>query len=76
MADLIDQEAKRRGVSRETLIAYYNKQRQMTGQNGTGAVSDNERQRVYTTLPQKPQTDQRGALQRLLDALGGNPSGK
>jgi hypothetical protein len=72
MADLIDQEAKRRGVSREALIAFYHNQQRMTGQNGT----DNAQpaQRTPAAQPQ-PRQDNRGPLQRLLDALGGNPNG-
>jgi hypothetical protein len=71
MADLIDQEAKRRGVSRQALIAYYHNQLQMTGQNGSATPNTPQAQ----PAPQ-PVTDQRGPLQRLLDALSGNPSGR
>lgn len=74
MADALDIEAKKRGVSREAFVAYLMKQRQMTGQNGTqGAPQPSQPQRPAP--PPQPRPDNRSALQRLLDALGGNPSG-
>jgi hypothetical protein len=73
MADALDIEAKRRGISRETLVAYYMKLHSMTGQNGTGTPTANQ-QRIQTPQPKAP-VDNRNAFQRIMDALGGNPNG-
>lgn len=68
MADLIDQEAKRRGVSRAALVAYYIKQQQMTGATGEDTARPQAAPR-----PKPVQQDPRGPLQRIMDALSGHP---
>jgi hypothetical protein len=71
MADLLDQEAKRRGVSRAALMAMYQKQMTMRGINGVAAQQDFAGA-TPRPAPARPKVDNRGPLQRIMDALGGN----
>lgn len=73
MADAIDTEAKRRGTTRDALIAYYIKQHQMTGQNGTQAPVQAQPRPAPQAAPH-PQY-KGGILNYLLNSLGGNPNG-
>lgn len=69
MADSIDQEAKRRGTTREALIAYYMNRMKPAAPVATG-------QGARPVAQPKPRVDNRSVLQRLLDGLSGSASGQ